>query len=48
MRVDGRTLHFRVEASDEKERVGDGLHARVVVNVARFDERVQLKLRGGA
>jgi predicted thioesterase len=46
--VEGRTLHFRVEANDEKERVGDGLHSRVVVNVARFDERVQRKLRGGA
>jgi predicted thioesterase len=37
-------LTFRVEAFDEKERVGDGTHARVVVNVARFDERVQRKL----
>ncbi len=45
-RIEGRTLHFRVEARDEKERVGDGAHARVVVNVARFDERVQRKLRG--
>ncbi|MEX0842365.1 MAG: thioesterase family protein [Xanthobacteraceae bacterium] len=46
-KVEGRTLEFRVEAFDEKERVGDGTHARVVVNVARFDERVQRKLRGG-
>ena len=45
-KVDGRTLEFRVEAFDDKERVGDGIHARVVVNVARFDERVQRKLRG--
>lgn len=45
-RVDGRNLEFRVEAFDEKERVGDGTHVRVVVNVARFDERVQRKLRG--
>jgi fluoroacetyl-CoA thioesterase len=42
--IEGRTLTFRVEAFDEKERVGDGLHKRVVVNVARFDERVQRKL----
>ena len=42
--VDGRTLDFRVEARDEKEPVGDGLHQRVVVNVARFDERVQKKI----
>jgi fluoroacetyl-CoA thioesterase len=45
-KVDGRTLEFRVEAFDDKERVGDGLHLRVVVNVDRFDERVQRKLRG--
>jgi predicted thioesterase len=45
-KVDGRTLEFRVEAFDDKERVGDGLHLRVVVNVERFDQRVQRKLRG--
>jgi fluoroacetyl-CoA thioesterase len=47
-KVEGRNLEFRVEAFDEKERVGDGLHIRVVVNVARFDERVQRKLTGDA
>ncbi len=45
-RVEGRNLEFRIEAFDEKERVGDGRHTRVVVNVARFDERVQRKLAG--
>jgi len=43
-KVDGRTVEFRVEAFDDKERVGDGTHARVVVNVERFDARVQRKL----
>ena len=42
--VDGRTLSFRVEASDEREAIGGGTHQRVVVNVARFDQRVQKKL----
>src|ERR1700704_1212867 len=42
--VEGRTLSFRVEASDEKEPIGGGSHQRVVVNVARFDARVQKKL----
>ena len=42
--VDGRTLAFRVEARDEKELIGDGTHLRVVVNVARFDARVQAKI----
>jgi predicted thioesterase len=44
--IDGRTLGFRVEAADEKETIGDGSHERVVVNVARFDARVQKKLGG--
>jgi fluoroacetyl-CoA thioesterase len=43
-RVDGRTIEFRVEAFDDRERVGDGTHTRVVVNVERFDQRVQRKL----
>jgi fluoroacetyl-CoA thioesterase len=42
--VDGRTLSFRVDAHDEKEPIGGGSHQRVVVNVARFDQRVQRKL----
>ena len=44
VRAEGRTIAFRVEARDEKELIGDGTHERVVVNVARFDERVQRKL----
>jgi predicted thioesterase len=45
--VEGRTIAFRVEARDEREPIGGGTHQRVVVSVARFDERVQRKLRGG-
>ena len=44
IRVEGRLITFRVEAHDEKELIGDGMHDRVVVNVARFDQRVQDKL----
>ena len=42
--IEGRTLSFRVEARDDLEPIGDGMHQRVVVNVARFDQRVQRKL----
>src|SRR3954467_1872583 len=42
--VGGRALEFRVEAHDEKDLIGDGGHTRLVVNVARFDQRVQAKL----
>jgi len=44
VRVEGRTLSFRVEAHDEVELIGDGAHERVVVNVERFDVRVQRKV----
>src|SRR5438105_1228355 len=44
-KIEGRIIEFRVEAFDEKERVGDGTHIRVVVNVERFDQRVQRKLQ---
>src|ERR1700728_4167252 len=42
--LEGRTVTFRVEARDEFEIIGGGTHQRVVVSVARFDERVQRKL----
>ena len=44
-KIDGRNVEFRVEAHDDKERIGDGTHTRVVVNVERFDARVQRKLK---
>jgi predicted thioesterase len=44
IKIEGRTLYFRVEAHDDKELIGNGTHERVIVNVARFDERVQKKL----
>ena len=44
-RIDGRTVHFRLEARDERDLIGDGTHERVVVNVAKFDARVQAKLK---
>ncbi len=40
-----RLLVFRVQARDEKDVIGHGTHERVVVNVAKFDERVQRKLK---
>ena len=43
--VNGRTLEFRVEAHDERDMIGEGAHTRLVVNVERFDQRVQAKLK---
>ena len=38
-RVDGRRLLFRVEAFDDRERVGSGTHERVIVRMERFLQR---------
>jgi len=42
--IEKRTVTFRVSVSDEKEPIGDGTHERMVVNVSRFDVRVQEKV----
>ena len=42
--VDGRTISFKVNVNDEIDLIGDGTHERMVVNVAKFDQRVQKKL----
>ena len=38
---------LRVEVRDERDLIGHGTHERVVVNVARFDQRVQRKKGSG-
>lgn len=48
VRVEGRTVHFRVRAEDERELIGEGTHERVVVNLDRFDQRVREKAALGA
>ena len=44
-RVDKRTLTFSVHAEDAKERIGGGIHERIVINLERFDVRMQEKLK---
>jgi predicted thioesterase len=46
VRVEGRTIYLKVRAEDERELIGEGTHERVVVNLERFDRRVQEKARG--
>lgn len=43
--IDGRRLLFRVEAHDEREKVGEGLHRRVIIDVERFAARVAEKAK---
>ncbi len=44
VKVDGRTLTFRIQATDEREPIGEGDHERLIINVERFDQRMQRKL----
>ena len=44
-KIEGRTIFFSLEARDERDLIGDGTHERVVVNVEKFDARVQAKLK---
>jgi fluoroacetyl-CoA thioesterase len=44
--VEERRLHFRVEAFDQKEKIGEGTHERAIINVARFAARLQSKSTG--
>jgi predicted thioesterase len=43
LEVDGRKLTFRVNAQDELDRIGTGTHTRMIINVERFNQRVQEK-----
>lgn len=47
VKVEGRTLTFRIRAEDEHEPIGEGVHERLVINVERFDVRMQKKLGKG-
>jgi predicted thioesterase len=41
--VDGRKLTFRVEAFDDVEKIGEGIHERMIVNLVKFRERAEAK-----
>ena len=41
--VDGRKLTFKVEASDEREKIGEGTHVRAIINLERFLARLDAK-----
>jgi predicted thioesterase len=43
-KVDKRTLTFGVHAEHEKERIGGGVHERIIINLERFDVRMQEKV----
>lgn len=46
LEVNDRRVMTKVEAFDEKEKIGEGVHERFVINVARFASKLAAKLNG--
>ena len=43
VKVEGKRIEFKVSASDETEEIGCGTHARMVIDLASFNERLARK-----
>ncbi len=43
--VEGRRVVFKVEAWDDHEKIGEGTHQRMIVDEARFNERIKGKIK---
>ena len=43
VRVDGRRIEFKVRATDQGEEIGIGTHERMVIDIAKFSERLKKK-----
>ncbi len=41
--VDGRKITFKLEGFDEKEKIGEAMHERFIINEAKFNQRVEAK-----
>jgi len=41
--IDGKRLVFRVQAWDDKEKIGEGIHQRFIISLAKFMGKVQAK-----
>ena len=41
--VEGRKITFKVEGFDEKEKIGEAVHERFIINEAKFNQRVEAK-----
>ncbi len=42
--VDSRRVTFQVEAWDDREKIGEGTHTRVIIDEARFNDRLAQKI----
>jgi fluoroacetyl-CoA thioesterase len=41
--VEGRKITFKLEAFDEKEKIGEAVHERFIINAEKFNKRVEAK-----
>lgn len=44
-KCEGRRLEFNVRAFDEREQIGAGTHRRAVLDSAKFNERIKVKMK---
>ncbi len=41
--VEGRKITFKLEGFDEKEKIGEAVHERFIINAEKFNQRVEAK-----
>jgi predicted thioesterase len=41
--VEGRKITFKVEGFDEKEKIGEAVHERFIINADKFNQKVEAK-----
>ncbi len=42
--IEGKKLKFKIEAYDEKDKIGEGYHSRYIINVPKFIDASKNKL----
>lgn len=43
LEIEGKRLLFKIEAFDEKEKIGEGIHERFIINLAKFLSKCEEK-----
>ena len=43
--VDGRRVQFKVSTDDNLEQIGEGKHERFIINIPKFKEKFDLKMK---
>ncbi|MDR5658584.1 thioesterase family protein [Serpentinicella sp. ANB-PHB4] len=45
VKIEGKKLLFKVIAYDEKDKIGEGLHGRFIINLEKFMEKTENKAK---